>query len=104
MDNLTALVREVMNGYAGKGLNGVAYLTWNETQDVFAVVDVATFKDEHIASSGLIVRLIGGFIVIEQDLNDKILLDALVQAGVAREKIVLAYAGEKLPESEPTLG
>jgi XisI protein len=104
MDDLKDIVCREVAAYAGPMLNGVSYFVFNETQDVFAVVDVATFKGEHIASSGLIVRLIDGFIVIEQDMNDKILLDALLQAGVPREKIVLAYAGEKLPEAEPIAG
>ncbi|MDX2140626.1 MAG: element excision factor XisI family protein [Chloroflexota bacterium] len=36
-------------------------------------------------------------VVIERDMNDKPLVDALVQAGVPREKIILAYAGEAMP-------
>lgn len=104
MDTLKDIVCREVRAYAGPMLNGKSYFVVNETQDVFAVVDVAKFKEQHIASSSLIVRLIDGFIVIEQDLNDKILLDALLQAGIPREKIVLAYANEKLPEAEPMTG
>jgi hypothetical protein len=39
-----------------------------------------------------------GQVVIEQDVNDKPLVDALVQNGLHREQIVLAYAGEVVPE------
>jgi hypothetical protein len=100
MEDLKQTLREVMLGYTGVGFNGISYLTTNETEDVFAVVSVARFRGEHIANSSLIVRLIGDKIVIEQDMNNKMLVDALLQAGVPSEQIVLAYAGETLPEAE----
>jgi hypothetical protein len=37
-------------------------------------------------------------VVIERDQNDKLVVDALLQAGVPRSQIVLAYAGEHVPE------
>jgi len=39
-------------------------------------------------------------VVIEEDLTDKPLVDALIQAGIPREQIVLAYAGDKLEEPQ----
>ena len=47
----------------------------------------------------LLVRILPGVVVIERDQNDKPLVDALVQAGIPREKIILAYAGEPVPEA-----
>jgi hypothetical protein len=47
----------------------------------------------------LIVRLEGDHIIIERDINDKVLVDALVQAGIPRQQIILAYAGEALKEA-----
>ena len=99
MDSLKETLCRVMAGYAGKGFNGISYLTWNETQDVFATVSVAVWKGERIADCGLLVRLLDGLIVIEGDMNDKPLVDALLQAGVPREKIVLAYAGEQMEKT-----
>ena len=104
MDTLKQILLDVMTGYTGKGLNGTSYLTCNTDKNIFAVISIGDLQHEHIANSGLIVRLIDDFIVIEQDMNNKILLDALLQAGVPREKIVLAYAGEKLPDAEPIAG
>ncbi|MBI5669988.1 MAG: XisI protein [Chloroflexi bacterium] len=100
MDNLKDTLRRVMEGYTGKGLNDISYLTWNDEQNVYAVVSVGKWQGKHIADSSLIARLVGDKIVIEQDMNDKILMDALLQDGVPREQIVLAYAGETLPETE----
>ncbi len=47
----------------------------------------------------LLVRMLGETIVIEHDQNDKPLFEALVQAGIPRTQIVMAYAGEPVPES-----
>lgn len=37
--------------------------------------------------------------IINKDTTDRPLVDELVRAGIPRDQIVLAYAGEKLPES-----
>jgi sulfur carrier protein ThiS len=47
----------------------------------------------------LLVRILGETVVVERDQNDKPLVDALAQAGIPRSKIILAYAGEAVPES-----
>ncbi len=99
MDTLKDALIRVMTGYAGKALNGYSYLTSSADQHVFAVVSVGEVRDKRIADAGLIVRLVGDKIVVECDLNDKPLVDALIQAGVPREQIVLAYAGESVAEA-----
>jgi hypothetical protein len=49
--------------------------------------------------SGIIVlaHLEQDIVVIEADNTDHPLHEALMQVGIPREKIILAYAGEKLP-------
>jgi XisI protein len=96
MDNLKETVYEVVSSYAVQALNGKTYMTTNTEQNVFAVLFVGKFQEQHIADAGLIVRLEGDFVIVEQDLNSKIVLEALLQAGIPREKIILAYAGESL--------
>ena len=88
-----------MQGYAGKGLNGYSYLTSSDDQQIFTVVDIATVRGKRFADTGLIVRFLHDKIIIERDVNDKILADALMQAGVPPEQIVLAYAGETVEET-----
>jgi sulfur carrier protein ThiS len=44
------------------------------------------------------VRIAGDKIVIEEDMIDTKVLDTLLQAGIPREKIILAYNGEPVPE------
>jgi hypothetical protein len=59
VDKLKELLCDTLRGYAGKGLNGDSYLTIDDHQQVFAVIDFAWYKDERIADAGLIVRLEG---------------------------------------------
>lgn len=99
MDKLRETLRQVLIGYTGQGLNDCSYLTVSDDQQIFAVVSLGWYRDTRIADAALIVRLQDDRVIIERDINDKILLDALLQAGVERQKIVLAYAGETLEET-----
>ncbi len=94
MDRLADTLREVLVGYTGEALNGYSYLTESSDGTVFSVVSVGELPDKRIVDAGLIVRLVDERIIIERDVNDKLLVDALLQADVLRQQIVLAYAGE----------
>lgn len=60
---------------------------------------MAKFQGKRFVNTGLLVHIVDNhLIVIEEDINNKPLVDALVQAGIPREKIILAYAGETVPE------
>lgn len=48
----------------------------------------------------MIALLVGDKIIIEEDGTDKPLVDALLQRGVPRDQIILAYRGEQAPELE----
>jgi hypothetical protein len=98
MDTLKQIVREVISGYAGKVLNGYSYLTQSLDGDVYTVVDVAQVKGKHISGVSLVVRIVGDKVVVERDQNDKLVVYALVQVGIARRDIILAYAGEPVLE------
>jgi len=96
MDTLRETVRSVMEGYAKRGYNSRSHLMQNEDGTLFTVI---TVPEKSASFVSLLVRVIGQKVIIERDQNDKMLVDALIQAGVSREKIVLAYAGEPVPES-----
>jgi hypothetical protein len=99
MDSLKETVRQVVAGYAGRGLNGISYLTQSDDGSVITLTDFARVRRQHISGVSLVVRVIGDLIIVERDQNDKIVKDALIQAGVPREKIILAYANEAIPEA-----
>jgi len=97
MDQL-AIIKQTIAEYAKSPVNGYAYFTESADGKFFTVVDVYSSQGKRQASTGLIVHLMGDQIVIERDLNNKPLVEALMQRGIARERIVLAYAGESVPE------
>lgn len=48
----------------------------------------------------ILARIVGDYVLIEADNTDKPLVDALVyNGGIPREKIILRYQGETLPEN-----
>ena len=52
---------------------------------------------QRFVNTGILVRIEGDIIIIERDQSDKQVVDALVQHGVPRERIICAYTGEPLP-------
>ncbi len=99
METLKQTVRQVAAGYAGKVLNGYSTLTQSEDGNVYTIVDVAQVKGKHISGVSLVVCIVGDKVIVERDQNDKVIADALIQAGIKREDIILAYAGEAVPEA-----
>lgn len=92
------ILREEMNKYAIEGINSKTYLTENSLQNIFTSTTIS--KDDNNANPfvDLFVRIVADTIIIEEDRNSKPLVDALIQAGIPRENIILAYAGEKIPD------
>jgi hypothetical protein len=99
VDTVKETLLKVLQGYAGKALNGYSTLTSSADERVFAVVSVGQVQEKRIVDTGLVVRLHGDHIVVERDINDKPLVDALTQAGIPRDHIILAYVGERLEEA-----
>ncbi|MBV9281417.1 MAG: XisI protein [Chloroflexi bacterium] len=66
----------------------------NDDRTVMTIILVGDLRGQHFAVTSLVARIADGHIVIEHDINDKPVADALVAAGVPRQQIILAYAGE----------
>ncbi len=92
--------REVAT-YAGKQFNAVGYLLTDDDHKVFTIVDIGTFGKKPFTTMTLLVHVEDTFVVIYYDGNSLPLVDALVEKGVPREQIILAYAGEAIPEKAP---
>ena len=90
------LIKE-LKGYTGAGLNDVAYLTSNEAEGIYTIVDIATVRDKRLVSTVLVAHLVGDRVVIELDRHDKSLVDALKARGVPEAQIILAYLGDAVP-------
>ena len=87
---------EVLNGYVNKGENGYTELTRNLDETLFTLIATGKTGEKRFTFAALIVQIFADTIIIEEDRNDKPLVDALLQAGISREKIILAYMGEEV--------
>src|SRR5215813_3497610 len=94
MGTLNETVRKVVFSYAASGLNLRTYALSNEEQGIYAVNVVDWPERRRHAGVVVIARVEGDKVVIDEDLTDRPLVDALVESGIPREKVVLAYAGE----------
>jgi hypothetical protein len=101
METLEAIVREEIQWYAGDGVgaNMLLFTIFDDKRLVYAVTSVDYPKRKSQAGVVVLARIWGDIVIIEEDATDRPLLDALLQRGVAREQIVLAYAGEPIPDA-----
>lgn len=95
---LITILRDVLNGYVSKGLDGYTELTRNIDKNLFTLIATGHNNQKRFTFTALIVQMIADTIIIEEDRNSKPLVEALLQAGIPRENIILAYAGEKVPD------
>ncbi len=96
MDSLAKTVKEHVLWYAGGGFNLKTFPMVNEEQQAYSVIvtDVPTHKRP--VSIAVMARVMGDTVIIEEDTTDKPLVERLVQSGIPREKIILAYKGEPI--------
>ena len=90
-ETLKQILLEEMQKYAGEGLNAYSYLTENEAEKLYTIIDIATIHGKHVVGTVLVAQLKNQNIVIELDHNNKPLVDALIQRGVPEQQILLAY-------------
>ena len=99
MDTLKETLIRVLAGYTGKAFNGYSYLTSSSDQQHFVVTSVGYVQGKRVVNTGLVVQCINNKIIIDRDINNKPLVDALLQAGIPRSQIILTYTGEPVPEA-----
>jgi len=92
MGDLSHLVETVVDEYAVDTFDGVMYAMHNDAKTAFSVI----FAGDGSVLPVVLARIANDLIIVERDQTNKPLVDALVQAGVPRERIILAYAGETL--------
>lgn len=96
MDNLIQTVKRTVFDYAGGGDNLKVFPLANEEKQVYTVIIVDTPIHQYPAAIVVSARVVNETVVIDEDTTDKPLVDALVQNGIPRDKIILAYAGEPI--------
>jgi len=90
-----------MSLYAGASATSNLYSVYDDSQQRYAVLVINNPPLERQPHIVLFAQIEDRqYIVIEHDATDKPLVEALTAAGVPRDHIVLAYAGETRPDAE----
>ncbi|MEO8611846.1 MAG: element excision factor XisI family protein [Chloroflexota bacterium] len=96
---LTAVVQQVVEGYARPTIEGKSYAFSNTERQIFTVVIVPDYPPKFDSGIMVMARIVGNYVVIDEDTTDRPLWEELVRAGIPRDQIILTYAGEKLPQA-----
>jgi hypothetical protein len=88
---LTQVVRQEINRYHYvEAWKSQRFLLTDAAQQVFAVIDLPDVDHPLMQRPGIVV----GKVIIDEDATDRPLYQYLMEAGIPREQIILAYAGE----------
>jgi hypothetical protein len=96
VDNLLMTVQHEVADYVRPSPNATAFFVENAEQHIFAVLSVPT-KAPQKTSVVVMARVTNNLVLIESDKTNKPLFEALIQAGIPREQIMLVYEGEEIP-------
>jgi predicted NBD/HSP70 family sugar kinase len=97
MDNLLTIVRQEVEKYvgSGRGINLQLFPLLDDEHQTYAVIAVDYPSRHTVAGVVIFARVAGHQVIIEEDVTNKKLVDALIQNGIARQNMILAYEGEK---------
>lgn len=96
--DLPAIVQQEVAWYASAhDWKGKSYSLEDDRHKMYAAVFVPD-EDHPMKRPSITVmaRIVGDKVVIDEDKTDRPLYEALMHAGIPREQIVVAYAGETL--------
>lgn len=95
IDNLATIVRTEVEAYVSPSPNATLYFVENSSDMLYATVSVPHRHQQ--VRVVVMARVAGDRVIIEQDITDRPLWEALQHAGIPRESIYLAYEGEEAP-------
>ncbi len=85
--NLAETVRQVVDDYVCPSPNATMYLMENPTEQVYAAMSVPHLH-KNMTRVVVLARVKNDRVIIETDITDKPLYEALVQAGIPQQQIV----------------
>ena len=99
---LAAMVRREVEDYCGPALGDTMYFYENIENQEYIVVTVPDYnpKRRDYATVVVMAHIVGDVVIVDEDITDRPLYKELMHAGIPREQIILAYAGETLPKTE----
>jgi hypothetical protein len=99
-DMLAQITRTEVKKYVANSDTSKLYPILDDEQKLYAVVGVPHLPRPWPSRVIVMAQVVDDKVVIIEDITDKSLVDALVHnAGVPRDKIILAYKGETMPEA-----
>ena len=101
IESLTETVRREVADYHGPAIKATTYYFEDLDHETFTVIIVPEYEypRKEYATVVVLARVVGGLVIIDEDTTDRPLVHELVRAGIPREKIILTYAGEVVPET-----
>lgn len=90
--------REVEDYARGGWFQAEGYAVSDDVRQIYTVIVVPDLPRPFPARVVVMARIVGDYVVIDEDTTDRPLFDELERAGIPRERIVLLYAGQTLPE------
>jgi hypothetical protein len=73
------------------------YLLDDEAKQIYAVIATDYPVRRRPAAIAVMAHIEGEYVIIDEDITDRPLYKALAEAGIPRERVIAAYAGEALP-------
>lgn len=99
IDDLAAILQREVAGFHGAAYKATTYYLDDPSAQVYVVLivtdDAYPLPDTPHAQIMVMARIQNDQIIIEEDITDKPLYDALIAAQVSPERIVRRYLGEK---------
>ncbi|MBA3868997.1 MAG: XisI protein [Anaerolineae bacterium] len=98
--SLAEISHREVERYVGYSDQSTMYFLSDDDHQVYTVIDIPHIPRSYSTEIVVMARVVGDYIVIDEDTTDKLLVEALIiNAGLPREKIILAYQGELIPTS-----
>jgi hypothetical protein len=98
--DITGIVQREVEDYAGPGFDIELYAVSDHPRQIYTVLVIPEYDSRKKIDSGIVVmaRVVGNVVIIDEDITDRPLFKELMRAGIPREQIILAYAGESSPQ------
>jgi hypothetical protein len=98
LENPFALkVRTVIEDYARQAANPELLAVCDPKQLIYVLLHLP-FGAHSENKIFAIVRVVANWVIIDEDQTSASLVDSFIRDGIEREKIILSYAGESLPD------
>jgi hypothetical protein len=98
LTELETVTRTEVEKYVAISYTSTYYALLDDAQKLYTVVSVPNLPRPWPSRVVVMAHVVGDKVIIIEDNTDKPLVDALmVNGGVPRDQIILAYAGEPVP-------